>query len=121
MTPSRRWWLVAIAVALVVGGPLVVRARQVGARDVTPTTLLALVRAADDGYSGTIELTGSLQLPVTSRFTDVGDLLGGHTTLRVWWRDRSDWRVDKLLTTGETDLLHHGGRPSSGAMNGPGS
>ena len=99
----------AIAVALVVGGPLIVRARPVDAPDLAAGELLSLVRsAADDGYSGTIELNGSLQLPVASRFTDIGDLFGGHTTLRVWWRDRDDWRVDKQLPAGETDLLHHG-------------
>jgi hypothetical protein len=62
--------------------------------------------AADHPYSGRVETVGNLDLPVTSRFTDVGALLGERTTLRVWWRGQDDWRVDKLLVTGETDLVH---------------
>jgi hypothetical protein len=108
MTPSRRWSLVAVAVALVVGGPLLARARPVDAPDLSAAQTLALVRAADHGFAGTVQLNGSLDLPVTSHFTDVGALLGGHTTLRVWWRDPDHWRVDKLLPTGETDLVHTG-------------
>jgi hypothetical protein len=106
MTPARRWWLVAIAVALVVGGPIALRARPVGGQTLSAAETLALVRSADHGYSGTVELAGNLQLPVTSRFTDVGELLRERTTLRVWWRGSDDWRVDKLLLTGETDLVH---------------
>jgi hypothetical protein len=26
----------------------------------------------------------------------------------VWWRSADDWRVDRLLDTGEVDLFHHG-------------
>jgi hypothetical protein len=37
----------------------------------------------------------------------VADLLGGQTRLRVWWLDPRDWRVDRLLDTGEVDLFHH--------------
>ena len=27
--------------------------------------------------------------------------------MRVWWRSDDAWRVDKLLATGETDLIHN--------------
>jgi hypothetical protein len=107
MTPTRRWWLVAAAVALVIGTPLLARARPVDAPDLGAARLLALVRsAADHPYSGRVDMVGNLDLPVTSRFTDVGALLGERTTLRVWWRGRDGWRVDKLLVSGETDLVH---------------
>jgi hypothetical protein len=108
MTPSRRWWLVAATCVLVIGAPLVARALPVSAPDPAAAALLSQIRsAADHAYSGTVETAGNLDLPVTARFTDVGDLLGGRTTLRVWWRSSEDWRVDKLLVTGETDLIHY--------------
>lgn len=108
MSPSRRWSLVVAAVVLVVGGPFLVRARPVSAPALSAADTLALVRAADHGYAGSVALNGSLQLPVTSHFTDVGELLGSRSSLRVWWRDSDHWRVDKLLPTGETDLVHDG-------------
>ncbi|MEP6761671.1 MAG: transcriptional regulator, partial [Sporichthyaceae bacterium] len=56
--------------------------------------------------SGYVETLGTLQLPVADRFTDVGDLFGQRTRMRVWWRGPDDWRVDKVFATGETDLFH---------------
>jgi hypothetical protein len=109
MTPIRRWLLVALAVALVIGVPVLVRRLPVGASDLSAADVLSRIRAAGDrGYSGTVELSGDVALPVTSHFTDIGELLGGETTLRVWWHDASAWRVDKVLVTGETDLFHRG-------------
>ena len=110
MTPSRRWWLVAAATVAVVGLPIVAGALPVRGPQVTAAALLASIRSsARHAYSGQVQLAGNLDLPVTSRFTDVGALLGGATTLRVWWRSPSQWRVDKTLVTGETDLIHDGG------------
>lgn len=110
MTRSSRWWLAAVAVALVTAAPLVARAVPVQAPDRDAASLVAQVRAAaHHPYSGQVEMNGNLDLPVTSRFTDIGTLLGERTTLRAWWRGPDAWRVDKLLVTGETDLLHSGG------------
>jgi hypothetical protein len=100
---------VAVAVALVVGVPLAVRALPASAPDLSAHDVVARVRAAaEHGYSGTVETSGDLDLPVTSHFTDIGALLGGRTTLRVWWRSADAWRVDKVLLAGETDLIHDG-------------
>ena len=41
---------------------------------------------------------------MTSQFTALADLFGGHTQLRVWWRSAHDWRVDSIGFAGETDL-----------------
>jgi hypothetical protein len=111
MTGSRRWWLAAVVVALLAGAPVVARALPARAPDLTVAELVGLMRAAQDQnhpYSGQVELAGNLDLPVTSRFTDVGALLGERTSLRVWWRGSEDWRVDKLLVAGETDLVKNG-------------
>ena len=102
--------LVLAGVLLVVGVPIAVRAVPPRDSDIDATRLLALVRAAEDRpYAGFVETRGALQLPVTDRFSDLGALLGERTRLRVWWRDRGEWRVDKLSVQGETDLVHGSG------------
>ncbi len=109
MRPIHRWSLVALAVALVVLVPISVRALPVPDRAMTAGALLARIQASGGaGYSGTVEVHGSLGLPVSDHFTDLADLLGGDTRMRVWWRDPDQWRVDRLLPTGEVDLFHHG-------------
>jgi len=109
MRAVHRWGLVAAACALAVIVPAGVRAWPVPDRNLSAAELLALVRAGEGtAYSGTVETRGQLGLPVSDHFTDIADLLGGSTRLRVWWRSSQDWRVDKLLDTGEVDLFHHG-------------
>ena len=109
MTRGRRWTLVALGVALLVAVPLVLRARPVTEPGIAAAVLLEKAQGSSSvPYSGYVEATGSLRLPVADDFTDIGDLLGGETTMRVWWRGESDWRVDTLSTTGETDLVHDG-------------
>jgi len=109
MRPIHRWSLVALAVALVVLVPMTVRALPVHDQAISASDLLAKVQDSDDaGYSGEVEVRGRLGLPVADHFTDLADLLGGETRMRVWWRNAEDWRVDKLLPTGEVDLFRHG-------------
>ncbi|MGA8245904.1 MAG: hypothetical protein WB797_03300 [Nocardioides sp.] len=110
MRPIHRWSLVSLACALITLVPMAVRALPVHDSSIGAAQLLARIRASGDTtYSGMVETTGRLGLPVSDHFTDVADLLGGDTRLRVWWRGSSDWRVDRLLATGEVDLFHHGG------------
>lgn len=82
--------------------------------DASAAELLALVRGAEDRpWSGYVETRGTLQLPVADDLDDLddlGSLLGEETRLRGWWRGAEDWRVDRLLTTGESDLVHRDGR-----------
>jgi hypothetical protein len=109
MRPIHRWSLVALAVALVVLVPISVRALPVPDEAVSARDLLTRVQAAGGvGYSGTVEVRGRLGLPASDHFADIADLLGSDTRMRVWWRDADQWRVDKLLPTGEVDLFHHG-------------
>lgn len=107
MTPVRRWCIVAVGLALVIGTPLTLRAMPAQDEDVSASDLLARVEASTDhAYSGYIESLGTLELPVADRFTDVGALFGERTRMRVWWQSADEWRVDKVLATGETDLFH---------------
>jgi hypothetical protein len=95
---------------VVVALPVVARSLPVGEEDVSATELFARIEESSSrGYSGYVESLGSLDLPVADRFTDVAALFGERTRLRVWWRSTDEWRVDKLLTTGETDLVHAAG------------
>ncbi len=107
MTAARRWCIVALGVALVIGMPLGLRALPAHDRDINARALLAQIQAAaSHPYSGYVETLGTLQLPVADHFTDVGALFGERTRMRVWWRSDADWRVDKVLVTGETDVFH---------------
>jgi outer membrane lipoprotein-sorting protein len=72
-----------------------------------PALLARIAGSTSQGYSGLAESTGGLALPVTSQFNSVADLLGGQTQLRVWWRAASDYRVDQIDLTGETDTVQN--------------
>ncbi len=107
MTPVRRWSIVAVGVALTIGTPLAWRAVPADDVSISAGALLAKVeQSSSRPYSGYVESLGTLELPVADRFTDVGALFGERTRMRVWWRSVNDWRVDKVLATGETDVFH---------------
>jgi hypothetical protein len=109
MSAPRRWALVALVAALLVAAPLARRLVPAAESDLDAGALYALVDGSgDQPYTGYVETTGTLQLPVSDRFQSIGDLFGESTRLRVWWRDRSQWRVSQLLVGGETDLAHSG-------------
>jgi hypothetical protein len=110
MTRTGRWCVVALGVLLVVGVPVAVRAIPASDSGVGAGELLEAVAAsADHPWSGYVETEGALDLPVEDDFSDVGALFGDSTRMRAWWRGSDDWRVDRLLVAGETDLVHHGG------------
>jgi hypothetical protein len=107
VTTLQRWCVVAALALVVIGLPVAVRALPADDEDLSADDLLARIEASGDhGYSGYVESLGNLDLPVADRFTDIAALFGERTRLRVWWRDDDAWRVDKLLATGETDLVH---------------
>lgn len=95
------------AIAAVLVTPRLLPAADV---DVSAARLLEQVHASyDRGWSGYVETDGTLQLPDAGQFSDLAALLGTRARLRVWWHDPDRWRVDQLLTAGETDLVHAGG------------
>jgi hypothetical protein len=109
VTTFTRWCIVAALALVVIALPVVVRALPADDEKVSAESLRSRIAASGDhGYSGYVESLGSLDLPVADRFTDVAALFGERTRLRVWWRGDDSWRVDKLLATGETDLVHEG-------------
>lgn len=108
MRPIHRWTVVAGVFVVLALIPLAGRAFPATDRPLSAAQLLSLIRSGDSApYSGMAEARGRLGLPFEDRFTDLADLFGGQTRLRVWWRGPTDWRVDRLLDSGEVDLFHH--------------
>jgi hypothetical protein len=102
-----RWAVVVAVSAALALTPLVVRVLPVpGARaEGSAVALLQRMRASwASPYSGYVESTGSLALPVSDQFDAVASLLGGRTQLRVWWRASDDWRADTLSASGEHSI-----------------
>ncbi len=107
MTAARRWCIVAVGIAVLVALPTAIRALPARDSALSASTLLQRVQGSGGvAYSGYAEAVGGLQLPVTDEFSDLANLLGERTRLRVWWRGDDDWRVDALEPSGETDLIH---------------
>lgn len=98
--------MVAAAVAGLAALPMAARLLPAGESPVTAAGLLARIQSsASVGYSGYAQSQGGLAVPVNSSSFDVVDeLFGGSQQLRVWWRSSTDWRVDSIGLTGETDL-----------------
>ena len=102
-----RWrWLVVVLVVAVLGAlPALVARWPVSAPKVAAATLLARINGSSTrAYSGYAESTGGLALPVSSQFNSIADLFGGTTQMRVWWSSGSDWRVDTVVFSGESDV-----------------
>ncbi len=111
MVPAVRWLIVAAVALGLAAAPTLVRAIPPEGSDIGAAALAKRIRAAHDlGWSGEVNSQGSLHVPVnTSTFSGVARLLGERSDLRVWWRDSTNWRVDRLRGTGESDLVRDGG------------
>ena len=96
-------------VAVLVALPAAIGALPVRQSSITAIDLLTRIRqSSGQVYSGYAESSGGLALPVTRQFNQVANLFGQGTQMRVWYRGRTDWRVDTITTAGESDL--HVGR-----------
>src|ERR1700759_3122521 len=109
MRAAHRWGLAGWVTALALLVPYAGRLHPVSDPTIATSALVAAIRdGGDTPYSGTVTVDGNVGLPIADHFSDLADLFGGTTRLRVWWRDGDDWRVDRLLDTGEIDLFHQG-------------
>ena len=107
---SARWLVVLVAAVAFVATPLVISARPAASSDVSAAELAVRIqRSATVGWSGYVETDGTLQVPDNESFATLAQLLGENTQLRVWWRNPADWRVDRIRSTGETDVFRQGG------------
>ena len=104
-----RWLVVLLAAAVLVTVPVAFGHRPAAASSLSPVDLARRIQTSSAaGWSGLVVSSGALQVPESDSFATLGDLLGGDNTLRVWWRAGDDWRVDRIRSTGETDLFRHG-------------
>ncbi len=101
---AARWVAVAAGVVVLILLPTAVRLVPRAPDSVSADALLHQIQGSGGiGYSGYAESVGTLALPVTSGVTNLADLLGSRTSMRVWWRSATDWRVDQIAPFGEVD------------------
>jgi hypothetical protein len=110
MLPAARWFVVAVVAIACATAPALLRVVPAHDSDISAPALAKRIHAsAALGWSGEVHAIGSLEVPLTgSTFGGVSRLLGGQTDLRVWWRDPEHWRLDRLRTSGEQDLIRSG-------------
>ena len=107
---SARWLVVLFTAAALVATPIVIGARHALPSDISASDLAARVQQSTPvAWSGFVETSGTLQVPDNESFATLAQLLGENTPLRVWWRNTDDWRVDRIRSTGETDLFRQRG------------
>lgn len=110
MTPLSRWAATGLAGAVLIATPHAPSWLPTDDPDTNAATLLALAQTSSDvGFSGYVESQGDLDLPVTDSFSELADLLVDRTRMRVWWTSPTQWRVDTLQATGESDMVHTAG------------
>jgi outer membrane lipoprotein-sorting protein len=106
---SARWLVVLVTAVAFIATPLVISARSAAPSDISATELAGRIQqSANVGWSGFVETVGALQVPDSDSFATLGQLLGENTQLRVWWRSADEWRVDRLRSTGETNVFRQG-------------
>ncbi|MFI5839279.1 outer membrane lipoprotein carrier protein LolA [Catenuloplanes sp. NPDC051500] len=121
-SPTARRWLIPTAAAVaVIGGGAAVGALAAGADPALPPRsaaelLVDLQSAKIDGLSGTVVQTADLGLPSIAKLAanaggeagNLGSLVAGTNTLRVWHSDPDKSRVALVGTLGQTDVIRNG-------------
>jgi outer membrane lipoprotein-sorting protein len=113
---STRWAVPSVLAATLLTGSLVLPRLASADPELPPTTaaeLLADVAGARaQGFSGTVVQTTDLGLPQLPNHgpeaSEIGSLLAGSTTLRIWYDGAERNRVAVLGTLAESDVVHDG-------------
>lgn len=114
--PGLRWLVPASAAVAVLGGGLAIGAITAAADPSLPTRSAAelltdLQNAKVDGLSGTVVARADLGLPaipLAGKSAELGSLVSGTHTLRVWYSGPDQARVALLGTLDETDVITNG-------------
>lgn len=61
--------------------------------------------SADTPHTGVVDSSGTVQVPDATTFTSIATLFGEPQRIRVFWSDEQTWRLDRVRSTGETDLF----------------
>lgn len=117
MSRSLTRWVVPVGVALAVGGvAAATTALRASAQPELPgrsaaQLLVDLQTARLEGLSGTVVLRSDLGLPALPALGgsgQLGALLNGSNTLRVWYSGPDKTRLALLGTLGESDIIRNG-------------
>ncbi len=101
-----RWVVAASVAALVIAVPTLAGTRPGADPDLTPPQIVeAIMSSASTPHTGLVDSSGSVQVPEANTFTAISTLFGEPNRIRVFWRDESIWRLDRIRATGETDLF----------------
>lgn len=104
-----RWLIVVVTAAALVAVPLIVTGRPAAGLSLPAPELARRIQASGGvAWSGRVASTGGLQIPDSEGFANLAEVLGEPNQLRVWWRGFQDWRIDRVRSTGETDLFFNG-------------
>jgi outer membrane lipoprotein-sorting protein len=116
--PALRWLVPVAAAVAVVGGGAALGTLAAAAEPSLPERsaaqlLVDLQTARLDGLSGTVVQRADLGLPQIPALagaagSEIGALVGGSNTLRVWYSGPDKARIALLNTLGETDLIRNG-------------
>jgi outer membrane lipoprotein-sorting protein len=115
--PALRWLVPAAAAVVVIGGGAAAGTIAASADPSLPTRsaaqlLVDLQNAKVPGLSGTVVETADLGLPSLSALgsggADLGKLITGSNSARVWYAGPDKSRVALLGTLGETDAIRNG-------------
>jgi hypothetical protein len=106
----RRWVLVSAVIAALVAVPVVRANLPVSAPRVDPAELRdRILASAGVPYQGYADTQGSVILPALPQLSEVTQLFGGGTSMRVWRAAAGSWRVAVLDPVGERDTYRGGG------------
>ncbi|MGB5937254.1 MAG: hypothetical protein WBG36_07010 [Ornithinimicrobium sp.] len=101
-----RWVVTALVIAVVAAIPYLSHARPVPEADLTPAQMVAAIMASQSTpHTGVVNSTGTILVPEADTFTSIATLFGEPNRIRVFWQDSEHWRLDRIRSTGETDLF----------------
>ncbi len=101
-----RWIVAALVTALIAAVPALSNARPITQPDLRPARIVeAIMDSASTPHTGLVDSTGTVQVPDASTFTSIATLFGEPNRIRVFWSDDEHWRLDRIRSTGETDLF----------------
>jgi outer membrane lipoprotein-sorting protein len=115
--PALRWLVPSAAAVLVIGGGAAAGTIAASADPSLPARsaaqlLVDVQNAKIDGLSGTVVETADLGLTALSGLgsggADIGKLIAGSNTARVWYAGEDKARVALLGALGETDVIRNG-------------
>ena len=111
----RRWFLVAVGLAITCSLPVLISAMPAAVGPaVNPAQLRTRILASvNTPYEGYVESDSALGIPNLPALSDVTAMFDGTTRMRVWQASRSAWRVDVLSDVGENDTYQLPGKTYS--------